>query len=445
MSSAGISNSPLFSNAPNLETLTQAFDLWQLEAKRIATYKSLDRFDELLLDEYAKANSLPPAPQFITFFAYLPALPLNQIPEDERSCSICHEVFYGENGGEAAQKLPCGHLVGDGCIRKWLIPHGNATTCPMCRTPLLTPCDMTTEIIRHGHMGLSAESVNAWIWLDHLGLRVRCDHDRARVRVRRYQDVMSAHANAVEEYDAAMSVLIAADNAMAAAHGAMRALTREEMDLQRVLEVRRGVLDRVWIAMREASGRFDGDVAAARRFCDPERDARAQRRVEERLQRQRLEYQMALGRVQRGGTLLSTIEQRYADAERRVDRTLNELRDAQHELQQLSGHVTGMLATVRALDEEPQARVDHGAGPGALLNGFEEGVSGFTQTPRPQLQMALRTPMPPNNSDHYPPFGRRSQPSNLPPRLSRSTAHLLDDTGYPSEQPTFGDDLDMAD
>ena len=75
---------------------------------------------------------------------------------DDRTCGICLEP-YGEpeptrGNIEDAVKVPCGHVFGDICIKKWLSEH---STCPSCRhkfpsehyvTPrLLGPNDTRTD------------------------------------------------------------------------------------------------------------------------------------------------------------------------------------------------------------------------------------------------------------------------------------------------------------
>lgn len=42
--------------------------------------------------------------------------------------SIVERPFY----------LPCGHIVGDGCVNKWVINLRDNAKCPVCRHPLLT-------------------------------------------------------------------------------------------------------------------------------------------------------------------------------------------------------------------------------------------------------------------------------------------------------------------
>lgn len=64
-----------------------------------------------------------------TFLNSLSIIPTESIPEEEASCNICLERFAPSN--EAAVRLNCGHVLGRGCIQRWL--SGNNTTCPFCR------------------------------------------------------------------------------------------------------------------------------------------------------------------------------------------------------------------------------------------------------------------------------------------------------------------------
>lgn len=63
---------------------------------------------------------------------------LTNLPEDERSCSICQEPYGSGGEPEHCVQLPCGHRYGALCIFKWLAPNDQAdkNTCPMCRAVL---------------------------------------------------------------------------------------------------------------------------------------------------------------------------------------------------------------------------------------------------------------------------------------------------------------------
>ena len=71
------------------------------------------------------------------FLDRLPQVDLGELP-DESKCMICLAVYYTETEEdgtmEIAVRLPCGHDVGDECIRIWLSPDKEGrNSCPACR------------------------------------------------------------------------------------------------------------------------------------------------------------------------------------------------------------------------------------------------------------------------------------------------------------------------
>ena len=73
--------------------------------------------------------------EMMLFIYSLPVINVKLLPEDEQSCSLCEEVYFPMwkiNGEETAIILPCGHIIGHFCIRKWLSPYeGNQSSCPI--------------------------------------------------------------------------------------------------------------------------------------------------------------------------------------------------------------------------------------------------------------------------------------------------------------------------
>ncbi len=57
---------------------------------------------------------------------------LNKIPEIEKDCSVCKEMF---KLGSKIVRMPCDHLYHDECILQWLELHNN---CLVCRYELAT-------------------------------------------------------------------------------------------------------------------------------------------------------------------------------------------------------------------------------------------------------------------------------------------------------------------
>ena len=71
-----------------------------------------------------------------TFLESLPQVEISAIDKEDRWCSICYEEYGKPSPDEPAEnpvKVPCGHIFGKTCIRKWFEEH---TTCPSCRSEL---------------------------------------------------------------------------------------------------------------------------------------------------------------------------------------------------------------------------------------------------------------------------------------------------------------------
>ena len=84
------------------------------------------------------------------FVEQLPHVPLADINLEDQECPICREVFArdtgevarGEQPPEDPARTPCGHIVGNQCLLRWLLgepgfPPNN--TCPSCRGHLGIP------------------------------------------------------------------------------------------------------------------------------------------------------------------------------------------------------------------------------------------------------------------------------------------------------------------
>lgn len=55
-------------------------------------------------------------------------------------CHICNEPFLTGRHPERPVILRCGHVLGEGCILKWMSPlsrNGGQNSCPLCRGTLL--------------------------------------------------------------------------------------------------------------------------------------------------------------------------------------------------------------------------------------------------------------------------------------------------------------------
>ena len=103
----------------------------------------------------------------------IPALPTNKIVDllfrnvqhahsgDLRStaeCHICNEPFLTGCHPERPVILRCGHILGEGCILKWISPlswDGGRNSCPLCRGKLL---DLSAVEVPTAHRTQSGDS-----------------------------------------------------------------------------------------------------------------------------------------------------------------------------------------------------------------------------------------------------------------------------------------------
>ena len=64
-------------------------------------------------------------------------VPLQSLRGDDRNCTICHDAMGVRNSDgdvEDPSKLPCGHIFGAICIRRWV---ADTNSCPLCRQRVL--------------------------------------------------------------------------------------------------------------------------------------------------------------------------------------------------------------------------------------------------------------------------------------------------------------------
>ncbi|KAJ7521162.1 hypothetical protein O6H91_19G040700 [Diphasiastrum complanatum] len=81
-------------------------------------------------------------------------------------CAVCLTKFEGQ---DSILKLPnCSHIFHKACLEKWLLDHQH-TTCPLCRSSLLT--DEIALFLMEREDAMMAEELAVWISLNHgLGL-----------------------------------------------------------------------------------------------------------------------------------------------------------------------------------------------------------------------------------------------------------------------------------
>lgn len=86
--------------------------------------------------------------QIEDFLQNSPPVEKSTLEEEDQECSICMSKYgigrgnkepatkseqglLGEEAPESPVKLPCGHVFGDWCIKKWLLTQH--ASCPACR------------------------------------------------------------------------------------------------------------------------------------------------------------------------------------------------------------------------------------------------------------------------------------------------------------------------
>ena len=95
--------------------------------------------------------------------------------QNTAQCHICHEPFLSGSHPERPVVLRCGHILGEGCILKWIAPlsrSGGQNSCPMCRSiivDLRAPEVPTTRRTRTTH----SENSGRYIFWNQLWIDVR--------------------------------------------------------------------------------------------------------------------------------------------------------------------------------------------------------------------------------------------------------------------------------
>jgi len=64
------------------------------------------------------------------------AAPVSSTTENERECSICHELF------KEPKLLPCAHVLCRDCLLSWLLTNQEGV-CPLCRCPVVSEVTVT--------------------------------------------------------------------------------------------------------------------------------------------------------------------------------------------------------------------------------------------------------------------------------------------------------------
>ena len=142
-------------------------------------YEVLSLDKSLQLDQYPEHLRIgtPGSKLWVdTFIAGLSRVAVETLAQDDRECGICRGV-YGEDictGGEieSAVRLPCSHVLGEGCLAKLLLKKSCGGTghsiCPFCRTQVYEPAmeipeeDYPTSLAIHMNYDMPQSEREAW-------------------------------------------------------------------------------------------------------------------------------------------------------------------------------------------------------------------------------------------------------------------------------------------
>lgn len=150
-------------NHSNLQTTIESlerelFDFEEIEDDEDERYRQFEEyepwsFDGTFLDlrDFDEGSNVTLPPNNVDHLLQTSScLEINKLALNDLNCSICHLEYGKDNtepalepnqqlpGQESAEypiKLPCGHVFGDWCIRRWL-RDAHPASCPLCRGEL---------------------------------------------------------------------------------------------------------------------------------------------------------------------------------------------------------------------------------------------------------------------------------------------------------------------
>lgn len=170
------------------------------------------RADDESFEDYAKKHNLPPPPKSFVFLANLPIVAIADIPAGDLNCSICLNSFVtGENGEgilEVPTRLPCGHIIGNLCLRRWVFPYANGERCPICRADcLLEDIGYNPQCLRYETNDAREISFDEEVWANHEGGIYLSKGRRAWIRESRYIMLERKIIAARDELDRDLEIL----------------------------------------------------------------------------------------------------------------------------------------------------------------------------------------------------------------------------------------------
>ena len=88
--------------------------------------------------------------KMMRFIFALPIFDVAVLPLHKQHCDLCQHPYNPQwkiNTSETAVILPCGHIFGHFCVRKWLSPfEKKRTRCPEPRCRMVFPCPMNSRV-----------------------------------------------------------------------------------------------------------------------------------------------------------------------------------------------------------------------------------------------------------------------------------------------------------
>lgn len=258
---------------PALKALVGSFQRWKGYKDKLAPYPERTSMESF--ESYAELHNLPPPPRSFVFIANLPTVAIADLPDEEQRCSICLDSYFKQededNKLEMPTRLPCGHVVGKNCLRKWVFPYGTGERCPICRADcLLEDLGLDMAALTYNNLDGFEITVDEEVWADHDGGSPLSASNRARVRNSRYRIVEERLQDAWEE--------LYRDYEMLALPQVFERADGGNNDTVENWQQRKAVIDEIAKEIAAARRVFEVDVETER--IEREREGRARNEID---------------------------------------------------------------------------------------------------------------------------------------------------------------------
>ena len=254
---------------PALKALVGSFERWKGYKDRLSPFPERTSIESF--KDYAKIHNLPPPPKSFVFIANLPTVAIADLPDEEQRCSISLESYIKQEDEdkklEVPTRLPCGHVIGKYCLRKWVFPYGTGERCPICRADcLLEDLGLDMAALTYNSLDGFEITIDEEVWADHEGGSPLSASNRARVRNSRYRIVEGRLQDAWEE--------LYGDYEMLASPQASEGADRGNSDTIENWQQRKAVIDEMANEIAAARRAFEADVETVRTEREIEERAR---------------------------------------------------------------------------------------------------------------------------------------------------------------------------